>query len=129
MNVRFIIQAAILFSLPLAASSVHAEQQVAWAHPDVVKAAIQINMDEVQRDQFQASVTEFLEGYAADVRRLMRANNQTGLPRKIRRKRRSRVNTMDEQMAGVLSEEQIPAYENYRDTLLAKMEEFARMRR
>lgn len=130
MNARLIVQAAILFCLPLAASAVHAEQQKpAWAHDDVIEAAIQINMDKAQQDQFRASVAEFLEGYVADVQRLMRGNNQSGLPRKIRSKRRARVSTMDEQMAEVLSEEQLPAYENYRDTLLAKMAEFAKTRR
>ena len=130
MNARLIVQAAILFCLPLAASTIYAEQQrPAWAHPDVLKAAIQINMDKAQQDQFRASIAAFLEGYVADVQRLMRGNNQSGLPRKIRSKRRARVSTMDEQMTEVLSEEQFPAYENYRDILLAKMEEFAKMRR
>ncbi len=120
-----------IVALMALAGSIHAaeEQTQPWAHPDVLRAAMQINMNAEQRPKFQASVTEFLQGYGADVQRLMRANNQTGLPRKIAQKRRYRVSAMDEQMGALFGESQYSAYETYRDTLLAKMAEQARARR
>lgn len=92
-----------------------------WTDPEVLQAAVRIDMDTVQSAAFRESVTEFLQGFGSDVQRLLRKHNQTGLPRKIERKRKKRVNTMDLQMAKILREAQMPAYAVYRDLLLAKM--------
>jgi hypothetical protein len=94
-----------------------------------VLAALKINLDAEQQPQFRDTVRVFLEGIGSDVQRLLGRANQTGLPRKIRSKRRSRVKQMDKQMADFLSPEQLPMYEVYRDTLLNQMDESAANRR
>lgn len=123
---RSILAVAVLvFSTAVTAE----EPTPAYMHPEVIRAAAQINMDENQQATFRQAVTDFLQGYGSDVGRLLRANNQTNLPRKIAKRRRVRAGEMDETMQKALSEDQFPAYETYRDTLLAKMDEAADARR
>ncbi len=120
----------VAFVAGLAFSTVSAaEEQAPWTHPDVLRAAAQINLTDAQLKGFRSHVAEFLQGYGSDVARLMRANNQTNLPRKIAGKRRARVSNMDERMGDLLTAEQLPAYQSYRDTLLQKMDERAAARR
>ena len=110
--------------------STYAEEDVQpWRHPDVLKAAIDIGMNAEQRPQFQEAITEMLQGYGSDVRKLMRAHNQTNLPKKIEKKRKVRVKALDKTVAGFLTEDQMNAYAIYRDTLLDKMAERAAARR
>ena len=100
-----------------------------WTHPDVIVEALKIRMDEAQRLEFRSAITDFLQGYGSDVRRILNGNNQANLPRKIATKRRNRAKQMDKTMAAVLTDEQYPQYEAYRDALLAKMDEEAAQRR
>ena len=130
---------AICLSLPLAGLSAGESVGPAggkdkatyepWAHPEVLRAAYFIGLDTTQQPQFRAYVTEFLQGYSADVRKLLRGNNVTNLRRKVATKRRNRVNDMNEAMAKILSQEQLTSYEAYRDLLLQKMDEKAAARR
>ena len=125
-SIRF-IAAACCLTLGL---SVYAQEDVEpWRHPDVLKAAIDIGMTAEQRPQFQGAITEMLQGYGSDVRKLMRAHNQTNLPKKIEKKRKVRVKALDKAVAEFLTPDQLPAYDTYRDTLLAKMDERAAARR
>ena len=124
--VRVIIATVCLFL----GISTYAEEDVQpWRHPDVLKAAIDIGMNAEQRPQFQEAITEMLQGYGSDVRKLMRAHNQTNLPKKIEKKRKVRVKALDKTVAGFLTEDQMTAYAIYRDTLLDKMAERAAARR
>lgn len=89
--------------------------------PEVLKAAIAIELTEEQQPVFQAAITTFAQGRMDSLRRLMRANNQTNIPRKWRAKTRGLLEDMDESMKAVLTEAQWPAYENYRETLKANL--------
>lgn len=102
-----------------------------WTDPEVLKAAIEIEMSPEQQVQFRTAITNFLEGLGSDVRKLLNARNPTNIPRKIASKRNARVKVMDEEVQAFLTDEQMPSYEAYRDLLLEKMEEAAekRMRR
>ncbi|MEM7077882.1 MAG: hypothetical protein AAF513_04545 [Pseudomonadota bacterium] len=126
-----ILQAGCLLGLfGLSGTSLAQDQPVPpWMAPEVLKAAIDINMTQEQSQQFRGAITEFLQGFNADVRKLLNGNNVTNMPRKIAKKRRVRVESMDEQMGAILSAEQQAAYANYRDLLLAKMDEAAAARR
>ncbi len=116
----------MLLSLPHAVSA--AEQQP-WTHPDVLRAAVAMGLSDEQQPQFRDAVSQFLQNFGADVQRLMRRNNATGLPRKIATKRRKHVKIMDTRVGSFLSEEQFAAYEVYREALLEKMREQAAARR
>lgn len=125
-----ILRSIFLVSLLTLSGIAHTEEnEQPWRHPDVLKAAIDIRMNAEQRPQFQSAISEMLQGYGSDVRKLMRKHNQTNLPKKIAKKRKVRVKSMDQAMATFLTQEQMPAYAIYRDTLLEKMDERAAERR
>ena len=92
-----------------------------WAQPDVVMAALEIRMSEDQMPQFRESVSTYISDLTAMVSQVSRANNATGIERKIRSKNNHLVEKMDERMAEFLSAEQMQKYEVYRDMLLAAM--------
>ena len=100
-----------------------AQEDTPWTHPDVLKAAIEIRMTQDQRPRFRSAITTFLQGFNSDVRRLLNVRNPNDLPRKIASKRRSRVKALDSEVQEFLTDEQMSAYEAYRDMLLEKMDE------
>ncbi|MEM7020334.1 MAG: EF-hand domain-containing protein [Pseudomonadota bacterium] len=104
------------------------QPQGPWTHPEVMKAALDIGMSEEQQAKFRESVGEYLTGLGDDVRRLLRSNNQSNLERKIASKRRARTKAMNEQMQAMLSPEQYPKYEVYRELLFEKMDEAQKKR-
>ena len=125
-NLTALVLAALLL---IASSGVLAqEEQQPWTHPDVLKAAVDIQMSQEQWQEFRAAITRMLQGYSADVQRLLNGRARQNLPRRIAAKRRQRVATMDEEMTEILEAEQLPLYEVYRDTLLQKMDERAAAR-
>ncbi len=94
-----------------------------------MQAATNINLTPTQWEPFRGAVSDFLQGFGKDVSRVLRASDQRDLPRKIAKKRRSRVKSVNQQMQDILSPEQLPAYAVYRDTLLEKVDEQAQHRR
>ena len=120
---------SVVALLLLKSHVVHAQESHPWTHPDVLKAAINIQLSQQQRPQFRQLVTNFLQNYGADVRKLLNANNVSGLVGKIAQTRHMRVEEMDQQMQQLLAENQLPAYTVYRDLLLQKMHEQAAARR
>ena len=104
-------------------SALAAEQpRPPWLQPDVVKASVEIGMDEEQAALFRASVGRFLDGRMKALNRLLRGNNVTDLERKLKRKTRTLTKQMDEEMAEFLTDEQFPKYEVYRDTLMSHLQ-------
>jgi ribosomal protein L23 len=110
-----------LCSLLIFAGVSAAEQTPAFLHPDVLKAAVAINLTDAQKPKFQAALTEFMSARIEAVNRLIRKNNQTNLERKIKRKTNGLLKKMDAAMAEFLDDEQLPAYQHYRETLKANM--------
>ena len=98
-----------------------AQPKPAFLQPEVLKAAMAINLTDAQKPQFQEALTEFSQNRMKMIGKLMRKNNMTNIDRKIRSRTNSLLKKMDKSMAGFLSEEQMPAYENYRDTLKANL--------
>lgn len=119
---RHIIAPLILWCL--SAGSWGEEPRPAFMQPDVLKAAIAIELTEEQQPVFQSAITTFAQGRMDSLRRLMRANNQTNISRKWRTKTRGLLEDMDETMKAALTDAQWPAYENYRETLKANLRGF-----
>jgi len=109
----------LLISLVQTASG--AEDTPAFVQPEVLKAALAINLTDEQKPQFQQALTDFVNDQDDAIRLLMRRNNQTNLPRKIKGKRNGLLKAMDKQMATFLTQEQMPAYEHYAKTLKSYM--------
>ncbi|MFT7652614.1 MAG: hypothetical protein ACI9ON_002790 [Limisphaerales bacterium] len=107
----------------LCSHAVQAQDQPkpAFMQPEVLRAALAINMTEAQKPQFQAALTRFFDGRWSSLARLMQKNNQTDLPRKWKKKTNSLLKTMDKEVAGFLTEEQLPAYDTYRNTLKSNL--------
>lgn len=112
-----------LLSMPVLAED---GPQLPWVAPEVMAAAVDIGMDDAQRAEFRGAVTDLARGYMDDIRKVMSGRDQTNLKRKIKSKRNSRMKQLDKAMAKVLTEEQMPRYEVYRDLLEDKMSKFPR---
>jgi len=97
--------------------AVAAERTPAFLQPEVLKAALQINLTEEQKPQFQQALTDFVNGRMEAFAKLMKKNNQTNISRKMKSRTNGLLKDMDKAMASFLTEEQMPAYENYREKL------------
>ena len=106
-----------LAALLCGASTFAAEQQPAFLQPEVLKAALAINMTDEQKPQFQQALTNFVNGRVEGINNLMRRRNVTNLDRKIKSLTNRLLRDMDEEMSAFLSEEQMPAYQEYRAKL------------
>ena len=112
---------AVLLILTAMPALVEAQQRTPpWMQPDVVKAAVDIGMSEEQLAQFRSHVAEFMDGRMKAFNNLMRRNNVTNMDRKMKSRTNRLKRRMDEQMGELLTEEQYPKYEVYRDLLMSK---------
>ena len=94
----------------------------AYLQPEVLKAGLAIQLTDEQKPLFQQALTNFHNARMEGISLLMRRNNQTNLPRKIKSKTNSLLKKMDKEMAVFLSEEQMPAYKDYRKKLKSNMQ-------
>ncbi len=108
LSVALLLTAPVLFA---------AEQKPAYMQPEVLKAALQINLTDTQKPQFQQALTDFVNGRMKAINKIMRGHNQSNIDRKMKSRTNSLLKQMDKDMAGFLTEEQMPAYQNYRKTL------------
>ncbi len=92
-----------------------------WMQPDVIEAAADIGMTDEQLPQFRAYITEFTQKQLTAYVRLSRSNTMRDAARKMRGKTRTLLRKMDEQMGGMLDEEQYLRYEIYRDLLSSRL--------
>ncbi len=111
---------AVFFMAILPAMDGAAQPRPPWMQPDVVRAAVDIGMNEEQLAQFRSHVAEFMDGRMKALNDLMRRHNVTNLDRKMQSRTKRLKRRMDEQMSELLSEEQYPKYEVYRDLLMSK---------
>lgn len=91
------------------------------ARDPLIQAAADIRMTDEQKAAFQSNLEEFMDDVASATRKLLRRNNETNVMKKIVRKRKQLLNSMDRKMAKVLTEEQYPRYEAYRDLFYASI--------
>ncbi len=107
----------ILLSTGLAAE----EQRPPWLSDEVMAAAMAIGLTSEQMAPFRECVTDFLESYRDQARRLLR-RGAAGLEGQIKRLRNSLAREMDGRMATFLTEDQMVRYEDYRKALLDSLE-------
>ena len=112
---------AVLFILAVIPALTEAAQpRPPWMQPDVVRAAVDIGMTDEQLAQFRSHVAEFMDGRMKAFNNLMRRNNVTNMDRKMKSRTKKLKRRMDEQMGELLTEDQYPKYEAYRDLLMSK---------
>ena len=111
----------ICLTIPFVSHVYSAQEQPAIMKPEVMKAARGLNLTEEQKPLFGKAVGDFTTGRIKAIRKLIRQPNATDLPRSIRRKTNGLLKKMDKTMKEFLTEEQLPAYENYREVLKANL--------
>ena len=114
------ILAVLAFLALMPALEGAAQQRPPWMQPDVVRAAVDIGMTDEQLAQFRSHVAEFMDGRMKAFNNLTRRNNVTNIDRKMKSRTKKLRRRMDEQMSELLTEEQYPKYEVYRDLLMSK---------
>ncbi|MBM4203576.1 MAG: hypothetical protein FJ194_05415 [Gammaproteobacteria bacterium] len=106
----------------LAAQGVAAEQPTpAFMQKDVLKAALEIGLTEEQQPKFRDGVTNFMNCRIAAFNRLMKGRDQVDIERKMKSKTKGCAKGMNKAMGEFLTEEQMPKYEHYRETLIDNM--------
>lgn len=119
------IKCSLLATLLLVSTATVAEEPTpAFLQPDVLRAAMAINLTEAQEPLFREAITTFAQARIDSLGKLMRGHNRTGVERRWKSKTRSFLKEMDETLRPVLTDEQWPAYENYRETLKANLRGF-----
>ena len=98
------------------------EQRPPWLSDEVMAAAMAIELTPEQLAPFRSNVAEFLESYRDQARKLVR-RGAAGLEGQIDRLRRSLAGDMDDRMAGLLTEDQMVRYADYRAALLRSLEQ------
>lgn len=96
----------------------------AFMQPEVLRAAVAMKLSEAQKPKFQAAITRFVDDMIAAVAKLKKKTNDTNLyrmQRKAKSKIKSLLKAMDKDVTGFLAEEQLPAYDTYRDALKSNL--------
>ncbi len=110
-----------LFLLVLSPITWGAEPRPAFLQPEVLKAAVAINLTDEQKPQFQQTLTTFYNDRMAMIGKLMRGHNVTNMDRKIKSRTNTLLKKMDKSMAEFLTQEQMPAYQAYREALKSNL--------
>jgi hypothetical protein len=112
-----LLKLALVLLMFLAVSIQAAEKTPPWLQPEVIKAAIAIQMNEEQAPQFKVAISDYLNGLTAAINKITTGTDTTNIERRIKRKNKILLKKMDKVMAGFLNPDQIPSYENYRNLL------------
>lgn len=94
----------------------------AWMNQDVLKAAIEIRLDEKQQPEFRRIVGEYITNLGKVVQQEMRRES-VNKDRTIKRKNNGLIKKMDAEVKPLLAEEQLPKYEEYKKVLFQRMAE------
>ena len=92
-----------------------------WSDKALLGAVLAIGLQAHQKPLVAKAVETCVQGFAADVKKLLRANNQANLKRKILKKRKYRLKNLDSTLIPLLTEEQIAPYEAFKSLLANKM--------
>lgn len=91
-----------------------------WMTEEVMRAALAMQLTPEQQGPFRTIVGEFLTSVGAMVQQEMRRESGN-FAHNVKRKTKYLANDMDEKLKPVLTEQQWPAYKNYREVLLESM--------
>jgi Spy/CpxP family protein refolding chaperone len=104
-----------------AATQIAPENLPAWMSPQVINAAVQINMNEAQQAQFRQIVGDYVTRHYAMIQQEAK-KGAPNLDMTIKSKDKALVHKMDDEMHKVLTPEQYPAYDNYKKVLRAGLQ-------
>ena len=87
-----------------------------WVTPDLIKATQAINLTPEQNAKFQQIVGDYVSAHFAMIAKVNKSG-QPNIDMTIRSKDKALVHQMDEDMKGVITDAQWPAFENYKKVL------------
>lgn len=91
-----------------------------WVTADVIKAAIAMNMTDAQKPEFNKVVGQFIGDHFSMIQKEVK-KNAPNLDMAIKSRDKALVHKMDDEMHKILTPEQLPAYDNYKDALLVAL--------
>ena len=103
---------------PGAATAPAPVQLPPWMSPEVVKAAVAINMTDAQAPEFNKAVGEYVTDHFAMIQKVSKVG-APNIDMTIRSKDAALAHKMDDKVHKILTSEQWPAYENYKKVLRA----------
>ncbi len=124
-SIRFAISATLFACLCwLSGMTVAADEAAAaapvqlppWMSPELVKAAVAINMTDVQKPEFNKIVGDYVTEHFDMIQQVVKRGGPN-LDMTIKSKDNALVHAMDKQVKTVLTKAQWPAYEDYRKVL------------
>jgi hypothetical protein len=117
----FLFIGFFIFATVSAAPSEKQANAAPWAHPDVIKAAIAIEMSEEQAALFRTAMGAFIDGIWRDSMNLIK-RQKPNLEKALQRVTRKHSKRLDQEMRAVFTEDQqFARYQVYRDLLLSKI--------
>jgi hypothetical protein len=96
------------------------QQLPPWMTADVVKSFIAMNMTEAQKPEFNKAVGQFITDHFAMIQKEIK-RSAPNLDMTIKSRDKALVHTLDNDVHKILTQEQLPAYENYKDALLTAL--------
>lgn len=112
-----------LLSIPLFllmmchAITAQAQEAPPWLQPHVIKAYVNIGLTEEQKPEFNKSISDYLQKSGRAINKAI-STSKGNLDREIRRVMKKHINRWNRKAEEILTEEQYPKYEIYRDTLI-----------
>lgn len=91
-----------------------------WVTADVIKAAVAMNMTDMQKPEFNKAVGQFITDHFAMIQKEIK-RNAPDLDMRLKSRDKALVHKMDKAVHKVLTPEQLPAYEDYKDALLSAL--------
>lgn len=91
-----------------------------WMTADVIKATVAMNMTDAQKPEFNSAVGQFITDHFAMIQKEIK-RSAPNLDMTIKSRDKALVHTMDDNVRKILTQEQWPAYENYKSALLAAL--------
>jgi hypothetical protein len=104
-------------SPPAAASPL---QLPPWMTTDVIKAAVAMNMTDAQKPEFNKAVGQFVTDHFAMIQKEIK-RSAPNLDMTIKSRDKALVHTLDDSAHKILTQEQWPAYESYKEALLTAL--------
>jgi hypothetical protein len=101
---------------PAAGATQQPVQLPPWVTPDLIKATQAINLTPEQNPKFQQVVGDYVSAHFAMIAKVNKSA-PPNIDMTIRSKDKALVHQMDDEMKGVITDAQWPAFENYKKVL------------
>ena len=113
-----LLYALILLILFFSGTVAAEENQPPWLQPHVLQAYVNIGLTDEQKPAFNAAMAEYVQLSGRAINKVI-STNKGNLKREIKRVTKKHLKRWSKNVAGIVTPEQYPKFEIYRDTLVA----------